>query len=491
MSEVLAELSLQYASLIVESPTVKNHVSDQVNKWQSKTRSHLKENFPFALQEKQLKEWGRQFQFAPASKINLIKTIDEYIIFCKKAKLPVNEIFWRKQVENTLETQSRDSQEKNKTVLQNIKISTQLLLQQWDKEIEKLRSEWEFAQINALRADLLTKLDALLHLLQQLHEQLKILGLDPGLLLDLSKGNLTAQDINNFQRWTKYLSEDQGVRALCDLLGKVRQIDLSGRIERVTVTQSRSVRLPDINSREEIIGLRLGCDLEHALPSEIALLANPETAILFDLKYVESRLVCFDMQGIQTQLENFEIEENHHINEQEKKGPMVICVDTSGSMSGMPETISKAVTLFMASKAKEQKRACYLINFSTNIHTLDLTNNFGMTSLLNFLKMSFHGGTDVAPALTHALSVMEKDDYKKADLLIISDFIMRELPENLLNKIQHQRISGNKFYSLIVGSCYMSHRLNNFFDQEWVYNPQNSAIHELVSFQQRVNADMH
>lgn len=95
------------------------------------------------------------------------------------------------------------------------------------------------------------------------------------------------------------MANDPGVRSLCDLLGKLRQLELSERIERAQVRYTQDIELPDINSREEIIGIRLGRDIEHVLPSELALLADPETSILFDLKYVESRLMCFDMQGIQ------------------------------------------------------------------------------------------------------------------------------------------------------------------------------------------------
>jgi len=67
--------------------------------------------------------------------------------------------------------------------------------------------------------------------------------------------------------------------------------------------------------------------------------------------------------------------------------------------------------------------------------------------------MSFHGGTDVAPAINHALDVMDKSEYEKADLLVISDFIMSSMPSVLLEKIQAQKVRGNNFYSLVVGSA--------------------------------------
>ena len=99
------------------------------------------------------------------------------------------------------------------------------------------------------------------------------------------------------------------MHALCDLLGKIRQIELSEKIERVKVNHVLDLCLPDINSREEIVGIRLGRDLEHVLPSEKALLADDETALLFDLKFVESRLMSFDMAGMQTQHLHVEREE--------------------------------------------------------------------------------------------------------------------------------------------------------------------------------------
>lgn len=320
-----------------------------------------------------------------------------------------------------------------------------------------------------------------------MQEQLKTFGVDTGILLDLSKGSLTAQDIEQFKRWAKYLAEDQGIRALCDLLGKIRQIELSERIERVKSFVQSRISLPDINSREEIVGIRLGRDIEHVLPAELALLADPDTAILFDLKYVESRLMCFDMQGIQNVHRHVETEEERSIKEAEKQGPMVICIDTSGSMNGMPETIAKAVALFLATKAREQKRPCYLINFSTGINTLDLGSDLGIEALMRFLQMSFHGGTDVAPALNHALDTMERDAYKNADLLIVSDFIMSDLPARTLARIESRRLDGSRFHSLVVGSCYMAHQLKSLFDNEWVYDPRNSRIHELVGFERRVN----
>jgi hypothetical protein len=40
----------------------------------------------------------------------------------------------------------------------------------------------------------------------------------------------------------------------------------------------------DVTSKEEIIGIRLGKDIEHALSPELALLSDSDASLLFDLK---------------------------------------------------------------------------------------------------------------------------------------------------------------------------------------------------------------
>lgn len=475
------EISSSYSALLDGSNAIRNHVTDRIREWGMAAKVILDTKFPFLSQEQDISNWQNILQTAPVSEKDFGKAVGEYIAFCKEIGHPANESFWRGQFKSkTPKTPIA------KQLADDTSISSRLLLNEWQKRMDQARAEWELREIEARRAALMAELEKILRSLKVLQERLQELGLDTGILLDLSKGNLTAQDIQQFERWAKYLAEDKGIRALCELLGKIRQIELSETIERVKSVVSIKTSMPDINSREEIIGIRLGRDLEHVLPAELALLAVPDTAILFDLKYVESSLMCFDMQGMQNIHRHEETEEERSIKEAEMRGPMVICIDTSGSMNGMPETVAKAVALFLATKAREQKRPCYLINFSTSIYTLNLSADVGIEALLRFLGMSFHGGTDVAPALEHALDTMEQDTYRNADLLVVSDFIMSELPESLYSRIERRRLDGNRFHSLVVGNCYMTQRLKTLFDNEWVFEPSSSRIHELVRFERNI-----
>jgi uncharacterized protein with von Willebrand factor type A (vWA) domain len=472
------EIGASYASLLEETEIIQKHVAEQIEAWELSTRLSLTTEFPFFLQEEKLLDWNKQLQPPSIPSHELIhKAIDDYISFCEAIGEHANEKFWR----NLFKPKNSKTAIAQKLTGDH-SIDLRLLFEGWQKQMDKVHAEWELQRIETLRAALMEQLEKLLQLLQKLQEQLRSFGLDTGLLFDLSTGELTATDIQQFVRWAKYLAEDEGIQKLCDLLGKMRQIEWSDKIERVKTIATTEVYIPDANSREEIIGIRLGRDIEHALPVEFALLADPDTALLFDLKYVESALMCFDMQGMQNSHTHVETEEEHTIKENEKQGPMILCVDTSGSMNGMPETIAKAITLFLVTKAREQKRPCYLINFSTSIHTFDFGADMRMKDLLRFLKMSFHGGTDVGPALDHALHTMGQDEYKNADLLVISDFVMSELPKDYLERVEGQRLNGNKFHSLVVGSAYMTQRLQGIFDNEWIYDPHHGRIYELINF---------
>jgi len=98
---------------------------------------------------------------------------------------------------------------------------------------------------------------------------------------------------------------------------------------------------------------------------------------------------------------------------------------------------------------------------------------------MDFLQMSFHGGTDVAPALRHALSTMREQAYENADLLVISDFVMGRLPRSVLDDVQSQRDKGSRFHALLIGSEPMASNQPGLFDQAWVHNPETGGVHEL------------
>jgi len=453
-------------------------IDDKKIEWSKKLDNYKSQNMPYEEHYQNYQRWaGSKIDSVPDIR-SMFKDFEAYVT---ELGVNSNAEFWAKQFfKIPIDTENNESRRLELT--EDVDIGIELFLDKWSEELFEIRTRWELEALNRYRSAFLNELKELLAIFESMFKGLESLGLDPGRWLDLSNGELTEQDITVFKKWADYFKNDEGAKAISDKLGRLNELEVSENIERVTVQHAIQKWLPDVNSREEIVGMKLGRDIEHALPSELALLSDVETALLFDLKYVEGQLTSYDLQGLQQVEEITEKEENQSVETIEEKGPMILCIDTSGSMHGEPENIAKAMALFLANKAKKQDRACYLINFSTGIETLDLSGSGSLKSLIRFLSSSFHGGTDVAPALRHALSMMGQQMYEKADILVISDFIMGGIPNDILTHIENQRLSGSKFYSLVVGSCFMSNRLETLFDYEWVYNPSNGAITDLVNF---------
>lgn len=476
MKNIQEYLRKNYADLLHSSGALSEQIDEKLQEWQQESHLQLLRQFPFELYENQLSEQQNHFQNKEI--VFNEKHISEYKNFCQFANVPFDGDFWHKQL-NLKKQKGRENPKK---------LAWQLMLNQWQKQLDQAKAEWYLQKISELRQQFLKELEKWLEIIRQLSKQLDELGLDTGLLLDNSIGSLTPQDIEQFKRWSEYLKNDENAQKIAELMGRMRQIEQSEKIEQIQKTISVSVPSIDVNSREEIIGLRLGRELEYVLPSELALMSDDETSILFDLKYLENKLMCFELQGIQFKDEEQKITVEQKISEDEKLGPMILCVDTSGSMNGVPENIAKAMALYLANKAKSEKRDCFIINFSTNIHTFEINQNTGIRNLIDFLKMSFYGGTDVVPALRYALNLMQTENYQKSDVLLISDFVMSGLPDDVLRDISIQRENNNKFNSLVIGDEFMSNRLKTHFDHEWIYNPYSKNIQELVQFQREVTS---
>lgn len=483
IQEVLDALSQEFS--VAKETKVSEQLSSEIESEQRNIRNKLRRENPFKENQFALQRTENDLKRKESATIaNLERDFRHFQALAKQTNVRIDGAFWSSELRKLKENQKHQAKRQaNPNKVQEAQeervICRRLLLQQWRKLLDEQLAKWEIETIQEFREKLLKKLKEWLKNLQSLADTLDELSIEPGLLFDLSKGNISLSDIEQLKKWVSYISKDKDVRELCDLMGRLRRAEKTKRQELVKNRMTVTEYVPDINSKEEIVGVYLGKDIEHALPQEIALLSDDETSVLFDMKFVEGRLMCFEMEGMQVRPLEVEEERMIEVEEEEKLGPIIVCVDTSGSMTGYPETIAKAVTLFMATRAISQKRNCLLINFSTGIEVLDLSGQMGMAKVIEFLQRSFHGGTDAGPALTHALEMMNNKNYKQSDLLIISDFIMDSLPELLYEKIAEAKANKNRFYSLSIGDMFLSKRLQEIFDNEWVYNPSNSSISSL------------
>jgi uncharacterized protein with von Willebrand factor type A (vWA) domain len=450
---------------------LEKEIEKRTTEWKKTTSILLENTNPFESNRLKLISAEWDFKAHGGSEKSIRNDLKEYSLLNPTAETT----FWKKKILSV----KKKSEEKSLKTIEHFSAIRRNAQEAWRKEYEKKFLEWQINEIQKQRERYIKELTNWLCTLKQLQDVLKELGIEPGLLWDTSIGKLSRQDIAFLKTWVEYLKKNESVRQLCELMGRLRKAAQSHRIEIINSTIQYSVSAPDTDSKEEIVGIILGRDVENIIPQELALLSDPDVAILFDLKYIENRLMCFSKQGYTTQVLKENIQKKVSSIDEDKMGPIIICVDTSGSMSGPPENIAKALTLTLSARAVAQKRKCYLINFSTGIETIDLSPPKGMNDLIAFLKMSFHGGTDIAPALHEGLRMISKDDYKKADLLIVSDFVLSEIPSNISAIVNKQRILETRFYSLSIGNFELQQVVDGFFDKSWIYDPKTGNVSEI------------
>jgi len=206
---------------------------------------------------------------------------------------------------------------------------------------------------------------------------------------------------------------------------------------------------------EETNGLCRSDDIGRMLPSEMALVANGSrpARLLHFARRVERGLLSYERVGWSE--ESAVTVEGTEIRPAAECGPIILCLDTSGSMIGARETVAKAMALECMRQAKSQRRLCYLYSFSGpgDCQELELkVSGEGVSQLLTFLAGSFHGGTDVDEPFTRALSRVEQEEWSDADILLVTDGEIRPPDESVLARLNDAKARvGLKVHGVLVG----------------------------------------
>jgi len=302
-----------------------------------------------------------------------------------------------------------------------------------------------------------------------------------GRLWDMSKGRWQKINFDVLKKYAELLERDKSLQELAEMLGRMRQAEREYEEEIFADMVIKPAWKAEHAAKAELVGVHESDDISSMLPAEAALLADEITELLFYKKFVEKKLQTFEYQAKVLSWEEEEIKKKRQKEKEDKKGPFIICVDTSGSMHGTPETVAKTLCFALLKMAVRDNRKCYLISFSTAIETLNLTDlKNNLDKLVEFLSMSFHGGTDAVPAMREALRMLETEEYKKADVIMVSDFVMSGFDEQIQNQIITAKENKTKFHSLVIGNSGNKNTINEF-DSNWVYNAnQNDCVLQLV-----------
>jgi uncharacterized protein with von Willebrand factor type A (vWA) domain len=201
---------------------------------------------------------------------------------------------------------------------------------------------------------------------------------------------------------------------------KLKEIaDLTGRFIQLAKQQQKRKSKQSIARR----GVTMGNDLERVLNSELLNLRLQETKLDFLKRYAEAQTFMFDRVG----------------KEKLGKGPIVICMDESLSMQNLLNE-SKAFMLALLTIAAKQRRDLAIIRFSSHAEPPIIFKK-GRSSIeqLVFLCEAFlKQNTNFEEPLQAALDVMGSSQFKKADLLFVTDGEAR-LSEGFVKQLQKEK----------------------------------------------------
>jgi uncharacterized protein with von Willebrand factor type A (vWA) domain len=189
----------------------------------------------------------------------------------------------------------------------------------------------------------------------------------------------------------------------------------------------RETRLPDAPG--ELKGIRLSDRIERMLSSEALQIRHPVLHKLWRARLAESRLLTYESEAVLIEtVPDPSARRRPPAASPEPlplaRGPMLVCVDTSGSMRGAPENVAKAVVLEVLRVAQRERRACRLIAFGGPGELLERDLELGrdgLHHLLDFMAQSFDGGTDLQAPLERVVDLVHGERWQSADLLLVSD----------------------------------------------------------------------
>lgn len=451
--------------------SLEESIKKEIVEWTEKTNQILEKENPFIdeaiFNEKIAQLSPQNLQTEINSQIPAYNDISSV----KNYRPNIDLDFYRNAFEENISTEKKKKTEKQ--IAKENQILERNLKTEMQKELIRRKTEWELAQIEEQRKKFIKELYEKIEKFRKIYERLKAFTKSFGRLWNLAQGEFNDNGFDIIEKYVQLLEDDEGLTELAQMIGRHCEEEKKFHKELRAKIVVETVYNPEPAYKGEISGLRLSDSLSDALPAELALYNNPTTRQIFKMKYAQKQLLSYSYtRSIEYQKTHEETEEVDVGETVEHKGPMIICVDTSGSMQGTPERVAKTIAFALAQKSLEEERGCYLISFSTEIETMDLSSfnsTDGISNLVKFLRMSFDGGTDANPALEYSVKLLNEKEWKNADVLMISDFCMGSLGEELEEKIKKLQEQKTRFFSLAVTSG-GNDQVITAFNKNWIYD---------------------
>lgn len=255
----------------------------------------------------------------------------------------------------------------------------------------------------------------------------------------LETGDLKSIPLGDRLKLVDRITRDRRLKQVSDLVGRFRNLARAKQKDKVK------------KDRDEIHSIKVGNDLEHVLPQELAALRHPTLKLDFYRKYTERALLQYDLKT----------------KEKQGRGPIIACIDISGSMEGRPLDWAIAVTLGLVDTAARQKRRSKVIFFDTEVkkEVEFAPGERDIHKIMEIASVGSAGGTDYEPALLAAKSMIETVNYKNADIVMVTDGYC-DVSETFLREFNESKKRLEfRCYTVIIGSN--AEGLKKWSDKVW------------------------
>jgi uncharacterized protein with von Willebrand factor type A (vWA) domain len=273
-----------------------------------------------------------------------------------------------------------------------------------------------------------------LHGIEEALALLRDLG-DVALRWDELRGRLRSREWHEAQRLAALMARLPALAELLRRLGRRRRALHERRAPPpATSDGARRVplrwvetRLPDAPG--EIRGIRFSDRIERLLGSELAQARHAVLHKLWRARRAEGRLLAWDSEAVLFDRRPDPLAVPHSAEAPTpplplEHGPIIVALDTSGSMRGAPENLAKAIALEAFRVAQRERRACKLLAFGGPDELLErdlAPDRAGLDALLDLIGQGFDGGTDVQAPIERAIHRVHEARWGSADLVIVSD----------------------------------------------------------------------
>ena len=243
----------------------------------------------------------------------------------------------------------------------------------------------------------------------------------------IGAGNSKEENLRRENRFLRSIPKD--LLKLAKIIGRSGSVDFKPSGHFPTAAKS------------DITGITIGDNLSSLLPSETALLSCPATQPTFYHNYVEKRLQIFASAS----------SGNAPVTHQD--GPVIICLDTSGSMRGEKVEIACNLTMAITIIAQRRKRDVLVVKYSDWHFLLKVTKLSRQREDLEKFLSSYQGRGNAENELFRWLFkdiLPNEKAFDTADILCITDFGWTPLNDYTIKLIESFKRKGMIFYGLNV-----------------------------------------